>query len=301
MLHPMNFQMPTDEEIHTAFAQGEAAVLAVFHAVATQVAALAQQLAQQGAVLQELQARLAKSSHNSSKPPASDGYGAVKRTASLRKAGDKPNGGQPGHEGQTLMAVEHPERTVTDAVPRCAHCHASLHDIEVMGEAERQGFVVCAMVMALERLERRVTHAFPRCAHCHASLHDIEVMGYEERQGFDLPAIRIEVMAHRAEIKVCPACGKSSKGTFPDAVTQAVQYGPTVHTWAAYFTNHHHIPVERTTEIFADLVQHQLSEATVLKASEHLDTCIAPSTEAVKGLLRTAAVLHVDESGLRVR
>jgi transposase len=257
MLHPMNFQMPTDEEIHTAFAQGEAAVLAVFHAVATQVAALAQQLAQQGAVLQELQARLAKSSHNSSKPPASDGYGAVKRTASLRKAGDKPNGGQPGHEGQTLMAVEHPERTVTYAVPRCAHCHASLHDIEVMG--------------------------------------------YEERQGFDLPAIRIEVMAHRAEIKVCPACGKSSKGTFPDAVTQAVQYGPTVHTWAAYFTNHHHIPVERTTEIFADLVQHQLSEATVLKASEHLDTCIAPSTEAVKGLLRTAAVLHVDESGLRVR
>jgi transposase len=59
--------------------------------------------------------------------------------------------------------------------------------------------------------------------------------------------------------------------------------------------------VERTTEIFADLVQHELSEATVLKASEHLDTCIAPATEAVKGLLRAAEVLHVDESGLRVR
>jgi transposase len=179
MIHPMNFQMPTDEEIHAAFAQGEAAVLAVFHAVATQVAALAQQLVTQGAVLQELQARLAKSSHNSSKPPSSDGYGTVKRTASLRKAGDKPNGGQPGHEGQTLLAGEHPERTVTYVVPICAHCHASL-----------QG---------------------------------IEAMGYEERQVFDLPAIRIEVTAHRAEIKVCPACGKPSKGSFPDAVTRAVQ------------------------------------------------------------------------------
>jgi len=42
--------------------------LAVFHTVAIQVVALAQQLAQQGAVLQELQARLAKSSHNSSNP-----------------------------------------------------------------------------------------------------------------------------------------------------------------------------------------------------------------------------------------
>ena len=59
--------------------------------------------------------------------------------------------------------------------------------------------------------------------------------------------------------------------------------------------------MERTTEVFADLVQHHLSEATVLKASEHLDTCIAPSTEAVKGLLRDAEVLHVDESGLRGR
>ena len=253
----MNFQMPTDEEIHTAFEQGEASVMAMCSAVATQVAALAQQLAQQGAVLQELQARLAKSSHNSSKPPSSDGYGKVQRTPSLRKAGDKPNGGQPGHEGQTLMAVEHPERTVTHEVPVCAQCQASL-----------QG---------------------------------IEVVGYAERQGFDLPAIRIDVTAHRAEIKVCPACGKPSKGTFPDTVTQAVQYGSTVQTWASYCTNYHHIPVERTTEIFEDLGQHRMSEATVLKASEHLATSIAPSTEAVEGMLRDAEVLHVDESGLRVR
>src|SRR5215468_11008921 len=182
MMRPMNFCMPTDDAIHTAFEKGEAAIMELFHNVADQMTALAQQLAQQGAVLQELQARLAKSSHNSSKPPSSDGYGTVKRTTSLRKAGDKPNGGQPGHEGQTLMAVEHPERAVTYAVPLCASCHTSLHEIAVMG--------------------------------------------YEERQVFDLPAIRIEVTAHRAEIKVCPACGKPSKGTFPDTVTQAVQYGP---------------------------------------------------------------------------
>jgi hypothetical protein len=78
----MNFQMPTDEEIHTAFEQGEAAVMASFHEVAAQVTELARQLAKQGEILQELQARLAKSSRNSSKPPSSDGYGKVKRTES---------------------------------------------------------------------------------------------------------------------------------------------------------------------------------------------------------------------------
>ena len=97
--------------------------------------------------------------------------------------------------------------------------------------------------------DQTLTHAVSRCAYCQASLQDVEHMGYEERQVFDLPAIRIEVTAHRAEIKVCPACGKLSKGLFPDAVTHAVQYGPTVQAWAAYFTNHHHIPVERTANV----------------------------------------------------
>ena len=92
-----------------------------------------------------------------------------------------------------------------------------------------------------------------------------------------------------------------SKGTFPATVAQAVQYGPMVYTWASYFTTQHHVPVERTTEIFADLVQHRVSEATVLKASEELSALIEPSTEAVKALLRDSGVLHVDESGLRVK
>src|SRR3989475_3393280 len=197
MIRPMNFRMPTDDAIHTAFEKGEAAMMELFHNVAAKMTALARQLAKQGEVLQELQARLAKSSRNSSKPPSSDGYGKVKRTESLRKAGDKPNGGQPGHDGQTLLAVEHPERTLTHEVPSCTHCQASL-----------QG---------------------------------IEVVGYEERQVFDIPAIRIEVTAHRAEIKVCPACGHPSKGTFPDAVTQAEQYGSNRDTRACDFTNYHYI------------------------------------------------------------
>jgi transposase len=73
-----------------------------------------------------------------------------------------------------------------------------------------------------------------------------------------------------------------------------------VNTWASYFPNQHYVSVERTTEIFADLVQHRVSEATVLKASAHLERCIEPSTAAVKERLRDAEVLHVDESGLRV-
>ena len=48
MILPMNFRMPTNEDIHTAFEQGEAAVIALFYEVPTQVAELAQQLAKRG-------------------------------------------------------------------------------------------------------------------------------------------------------------------------------------------------------------------------------------------------------------
>ncbi len=256
MIHLMNFRTPTDQDIHTAFEQGEAAVRDLVHGLANQIAELTQNLTKQGEVLQALQARLAKNSRNSSKPPSSDGYGKVKRTESLRKAGKKPTGGQPGHDGHTLSASHDPD-------------HIEMHEVE-------------------------------RCRHCQASLVGIEAAGYEERQVFDIPAIRMEVTAHRAAVKRCPECGGKNVGDFPADVTQPVQYGATVKTWATYFTNQHHIAVERTAQIFDDLVHQPVSDATVLQASEELAGCIAPATEAVKEQLRAAEVLHVDESGLRV-
>src|SRR3954470_6523330 len=105
--------------------------------------------------------------------------------------------------------------------------------------------------MASEHPDRVETHAVPSCAHCQVSLAAIASGGYEERQGCDRPAIRIAVTAHRAEIKVGPACGGVRKGRLPASVRQAVPYGPAVHTWASYCTNPHHIPVERTTELCA--------------------------------------------------
>jgi len=52
-----------------------------------------QQLATQQALIQQMQAQLAKDSHNSCQPPSSDGLKKGK-SKSLRRSGQRPRGGQ---------------------------------------------------------------------------------------------------------------------------------------------------------------------------------------------------------------
>jgi len=75
--------------------------------------------------VQALEEKAAKDSHNSSKPPSSDGLSKPK-PKSLRTPSARPAGGQPGHPGQTLRMVEKPDRTVSHPVERCAGCGRSL-------------------------------------------------------------------------------------------------------------------------------------------------------------------------------
>jgi transposase len=163
--------MPSHEEICEAYGQSEEAVIALFERTIGQLAARI-------AVLED---QAAQNSRNSSKPPSSDGLGKP-APRSLRKLSGKKSGGQPGHKGHTLKAVEQPE-------------HTQVHPVE-------------------------------QCRCCQAGLADVAVRGHQKRQVFDLPAVRVEVTEHQAEIKKCPGCGATNKAKFPVGVTEAVQYGP---------------------------------------------------------------------------
>ncbi len=63
-----------------------------------------------------LEVRLAKDSHNSSKPPSSDG---LRKPApkSLRLAVQRPKGGQKGHKGSALERVAEPDHVVNHSLP----------------------------------------------------------------------------------------------------------------------------------------------------------------------------------------
>src|SRR5215831_9091739 len=132
--------MTLGEEIAALKAQN-AELVAVNGALAARV----QELAAQNA---DLRARLAKDSHNSSKPPSNDGFGRT--TKSLRRRSGKKPGGQLGHRGETLHLVAAPDAVVEHRPSVCAQCHAPLGEAEVTLRERRQ-------VQDLPRVRLRVT------------------------------------------------------------------------------------------------------------------------------------------------
>jgi transposase len=92
--------------------------------------------------VQTLEEQVAKDSHNSHKPPSSDGL-AKPKPKSLRPKSERPTGGQPGHPGHTLRMAEKPDRIVPHRVERCSGCGRSLAGQEP------------------DRVERRQVHDLP--------------------------------------------------------------------------------------------------------------------------------------------
>jgi transposase len=87
--------------------------------------------------VQELEARLAKDSHNSGKPPARDGL--ARKTKRLRRRGSKKPGGQLGHRGATLRLVAPPDAVVEQRPAVCAGCQRPLEpDAPVVLRERRQ-------------------------------------------------------------------------------------------------------------------------------------------------------------------
>lgn len=154
---------------------------------------------------------------------------------------------------------------------------------------------------AVAQPDRVVVQRLKECHHCHATLEGVETNNHVKRQVFDLPIVKIEVTEYQAEIKCCPSCGEESKAIFPEGVDRPVQYGPLIKAQAVYFNQYQLLPLERTSEVFADLYGQSLAEGTILNACKEVAEQVKPVNEEIKTyLVEEEKVVHFDETGLRV-
>jgi transposase len=146
-----------------SIAEKDALILALFEQ-AKQVDRLTAMVQMLSSRVEELEGRLRKDSHNSSKPPSSDGLS--KKNQSLRQRSGRKPGGQSGHGGSTLKVVKDPDVIVEHALaPRCHRCGAGLG-------AQAQGLItVRRQVFDLLRPVLHVTEHRGYELHCACGQH----------------------------------------------------------------------------------------------------------------------------------
>ena len=154
------------------------------------------------------------------------------------------------------------------------------------------------MVSQPDRVER---HCAVWCAHCHAPLGNETAVKIERRQVFDVPAVRLEVTEHQAEVKVCPQCQRTTRASFPAEVSQPTQYGRQIKSQMVYFHEYQLLPLQRTQETFKDLYGQAIGAGTIVAACEEIAEQVRPANEAIKKhLTYHELVASFDETGMRL-
>jgi transposase len=144
-----------------------------------------------------------------------------------------------------------------------------------------------------------VPHWPSRCGACGEALDEGAEEGYVARQVVDIPPVTPTVTEHRAYRCRC-GCGHVSTGSFPEGVRAPVSYGRRAKAMVAYLLGRQHLPGRRVAETIEDLFGLKIStgaiDAVYSEASHRLRGFIV----ALVALLKTLAVLHVDETSDRV-
>ena len=145
-------------------AEKDALILALFEQ-GERLTAMVQALS---ARVHELEGQLRKDSHNSSKPPSSDGL--AKKPKSLRQSSGRKPGAQVGHEGTTLKRVATPDVIVQHRLPEhCDGCGTRLGtQADVVIEERRQVFDLIKPV--LQVTEHLGYETVCRCGQRHRSI-----------------------------------------------------------------------------------------------------------------------------------
>ena len=144
-------------------------------------------------------------------------------------------------------------------------------------------------------------HRPDKCTHCQCPFElEQEPVRITRRQVIDIPPIQVEVTEHRCETYRCTHCGEETSGTFPQDVTNPIQYGPRIKQASVYLKTEQLLPYDRTRQCLADMFQVQLSPGTLQNVVKKTAKQLKPVVEKIKEKIIESDVVHFDESGFYI-
>lgn len=148
--------------------------------------------------------------------------------------------------------------------------------------------------------DETVDHEPSGCVSCGEDLGDAPVEGFERRQVFDTPDPVIITTEHRSVRRRC-SCGTLNRGVFPREATAPTSYGPNVRAAALYLLHGQHLSVERTAEAMSTMLGADVSTGFVASLANQAAGGLTGFVEEIRGRLKAAALVHVDETSDQVR
>jgi len=149
-------------------------------------------------------------------------------------------------------------------------------------------------------VDQLIQHAVTTCRVCGEDLKSVEGESIGKIQVHELPEIKIEVIEHQIEKKICPHCNLATVSKFPETVKEWVEYGETVRGLATYLNQYQLIPSQRTQEIMRDVFGCKISEGTIYNQVQKCYEALEPIEASIKEIIQKSEVVHFDESGMRV-
>lgn len=150
-----------------------------------------------------------------------------------------------------------------------------------------------------EKPQHLQIHPLHECE-CGEDLSQEPALDFERRQVFDLPSLRLECTEHRAEIKECPNCGRTSRAPFPDDLNAPVQYGKNFRALLAYLYDAQVGASRRIRQMGQEMFGFAISEATLQKARQEQYDALEPFENRLVEILPQEAVLHADETSVPI-
>lgn len=145
-----------------------------------------------------------------------------------------------------------------------------------------------------------IDHLPSSCAGCDQPLRAARHTGARRCQVFDLPEpAGLRVTEHRYHRLRC-ACGHSTTAEPVPGASAPASYGPRISAAGAYLMSAHHLPVERASEIMADVCAAPVSTGWLAGLGRRAHALLEGFDTAVRTALASAPVAHADETGARV-
>lgn len=136
-----------------------------------------------------------------------------------------------------------------------------------------------------------------KCSQCNESLTEIKgkiTIGQE----FELPEMKLKVIEHRVEKKVCK-CGFCNIPLNAPQLRNHAFYGNKFKTFVLYLKNHHMFPFARTKELIKDVFNHNISEGTFWNIEKEFSEKLKPVEEIIKQEIIHSKSAGFDETGMR--